>query len=282
VIFSRRIRGILRIIVLKCRYICVIIIVKNKNKILKMLFITSQSFPHYGLARFFKFAKDLGVDGVEIVINSNFDTQDPDYLKKLSEEYKMPIKSFSLPTKGADRFIDAFEKVVSKFEGVTINLASPEILSFAYKKWMENSVPQLCKRFRLNLNRVTMPTETILGIIPARNESSLHMLRQKGSVAADLSALWRSTEDVMRVPDFLREKMRVVYLSNVRNGSMYASLPIGILPVESFLTKLSRDNFRGDFIIKLSPKNIHEGDWERMMEIMKESKEFFEKYFKSE
>lgn len=245
-----------------------------------MLFITSQSFPHYGLERFFRFAKALGVDGVEIVINSNFDTQDPSYLKELEKRFEMPIKAFSLPTRGGEKYINAFEKVVPEFQGVMINLASPEILSFSYKKWMENSVPQLCKRFRLQLNRVTMPTETILGIIPAREESSLHMLRQKGSVGVDLSALWKSSEDIMRVPDFLREKMKVVYLSNVRNGSMYASLPIGILPVESFLTKLSRDNFRGDFIIKLSPGNLHEGDEERMMEVLQESKEFFGKYFK--
>lgn len=247
-----------------------------------MLFITSQSFPHYGLERFFRFAKDLDVNGVEIVINGNFDTQSPEYLKELEERFKMPIKAFSLPSKGADKYIRAFEKVVSKFPGTIVNLASPEILSFAYKKWMEGSVPQLCNRFRLQLNRLTMPTETILGIIPARNESSLHMLRERGYVAADLSALWKSTEDIMRVPDFLRDKMKVVYLSNVRNGSMYSSLPIGILPVESFLTKLARDNFRGDFILKLSPKNLHEGDLEKMLETMTESKEFFEKYFRSE
>lgn len=247
-----------------------------------MLFITSQSFPHYGLERFFKFAAELKVDGVEIVINSNFDTQNPDYLKELEERFKMPIKAFALPTRGPDKYINSFEKVVSHFSGTIVNLASPEILSFSYKNWMEKSVPQLCKRFRLQLNRITMPAETILGIIPARNESSLHMLREKGAVAADLSGLWKSTEDIMRVPDFLRDKMKVVYISNVRNGSMYASLPIGILPVESFLTKLARDDFRGDFILKLSPKNMHEGDWGKMTETMTESKEFFEKYFRSE
>ncbi len=247
-----------------------------------MLLITSQSFPHYGLERFFKFAQELSVDGVEILINSNFDTQDPSYLKELEARFKVPIKAFTLPTKGADKFINAFEKVVSHFEGSTVNLSSPEVLSFSYKKWMENSVPQLSKRFRLNLNRITLPAETIMGIIPARNEASLHMLRQKGNVAADLSALWKNTEDVMRVPDFLREKMKVVYLSNVRNGSMYAPLPIGILPVESFLTKLARDDYRGDFIIKISPRNLHEGNWERMMETMQESKDFFEKYYKKD
>jgi len=253
-----------------------------KIKIQKMFLLTSQSFPHYGLERFFKFAKELGVDGVEILINSNFDTQDPEYLKELEERFKMPIKAFTLPSKGADKFINSFERVVSHFEGATVNLASPEVLSFSYKKWMENSIPQLCKRFRLNLNRITMPTETIMGIIPARNEASLHMLRQKGNVAADLSALWKSNEDVMRVPDFLRDKMKLVYLSNVRNGSMYSSLPIGILPVESFLTKLARDDYRGDFILKISPRNLHEGDIEKMMDIVKESKEFFEKYFKKD
>jgi hypothetical protein len=245
-----------------------------------MLLLTSQSFPHYGLERFFHFAKELEVDGVEILINSNLDTQDPEYLKELEKRFEIPIKYFSLPIKGAGKFINTFEEVVSKFPGTTINLASPEVLSFSYKEWMGKVVPQLCKRFRLRLNRVVTPTETILGIIPARNESSLHMLRQKGSVCVDLSALWKNTEEIMRVPDFLRDKMRTVYLSNVHNGMMYTPLPIGILPVESFLTKLARDGFRGDFIFKMSPKSLHEGDIEKMMATLKESKIFFEKYFR--
>lgn len=253
-----------------------------KVKIKKMLFITSQSFPHYGLERFFRIAKDLNVDGVEILINYNLDTQDPVYLKELEERFGVSIKSFALPSSRPDKYVNAFEKVVSEFPGATINLASPEIFSFNYKKWMEKTVPQICKRFRLQLNRVTSPSETIMGIIPSRNESSLHMLRDKGTVSVDLSALWKNTEDIMRVPDFLREKMKVVYLSNVHAGVMYSSLPLGILPVESFLTKLARDNFRGDFVLKISPKHLHEGDLEKMMEILEESKSFFQKYFRSE
>ncbi len=247
-----------------------------------MFFITSQSFIHYGLERFFLFAKNLGVDGVEIVVNDDLDTQDPNYLKELEKKYKVPIKCFALPKRGADKFINAFEKVVAHFPGSTVNLVSPEVLSFAYKNWMTNTIPKICKRFRLNLNRITMPPDVFLGIFPTRTESSLHMLREKGNVCVDLSALWKSTEDIMRIPDFLKEKMRMIYLSNVQNNKVYSPLPIGILPVESFLTKLARDNFRGDFILKISPKNLHEGNWDKMMEIMQESKQFFEKYFRSE
>ncbi len=83
----------------------------------------------------------------------------------------------------------------------------------------------------------------------------------------------------MRAASFLAEKMQHVYVSNVNHGKMYSPLPVGILPVESFLTKLARENYRGDFTIKISPENMFEGDDERMLKTIKESKEFYERYF---
>ena len=191
----------------------------------------------------------------------------------------MPIKIFSLPPQGAAKFIEPFQKVVREFPHTTMNLASPEILSFHYKNWIENIVPKLVKKYSLNFNHRNTPFKTILGLIPSRSESSLHTLREAGSVSLDISALWKSHEDAMRAIQFLGEKLRHVYLSNVHRNVPYSPLSTGVLPVESFLTKLKRNNYRGDFTLKISPENLREGDDERMLEIIRASKEFFEKYF---
>lgn len=50
-----------------------------------MLLLSSQSFPRYGLERFFDFAKKAGYKGVEISVNANYDTQNVEYLKARKE-----------------------------------------------------------------------------------------------------------------------------------------------------------------------------------------------------
>lgn len=246
-----------------------------------MLLLASQSFSRYGLERFFRFAKDLGFQAVEIQISSNFDTQNPKYLHELEERFGIKIAIISLPSTGAGDLVDAFERVVNEFPSVMVNVYSPEVFSSQYKNWMEKSLPQLCQRYRLQMNRVTAPFKTVLGIMPTRTEGSMHALREAGDVSVDLIALWKSNEDIMRVPGFLREKLRHIYLSNAQGGQGYTPLPHGVLPVESFLTKLARESYRGDFTLKIAPQHMHEGSDERMLEVIKESKEFFEKYFQA-
>jgi sugar phosphate isomerase/epimerase len=230
-----------------------------------MLLLGSQSFPHYGLERFFAFAAAIGFGGVEIMVGKNFDTQNPAYLKELETRFKVPIKAFSLPNRDADQYLVAFEKVVAEFGGKTINLAPPDVFSFKYKRWIDVSVPRFTKRHRLAFNRRNVPSRPYLGLIPSRTQSSLHALKNAGDVCLDLAACRSNGDDIMQAAGSLSDKLQHVYLGNVNHGIMYSPLPVGDLPVESFLTKLSREGYRGDFTLKLSPKAMHAGDDENML-----------------
>jgi sugar phosphate isomerase/epimerase len=244
-----------------------------------MLLLSSQSFPHYGLERFFMFAKECGFEGVEITVDENFDTQNPVYLKSLSERFGLPIRAFSMPHKKEDDLYEAFQKTVREFPRTSLNLASPQNFSFGYKKWMETIVPKLCQKYDLKLNRRNVSSKLMFGVIPDRVDNSLFTLREKGHVCLDLSSLWVSKDEPMRTIDFLGDQLRHVYLSNVYKNMPYSPLPAGVLPLESFLKKLAQLHFGGDFTLVLSPKSIAEGEDEKMTEILKDSREFFENYF---
>jgi sugar phosphate isomerase/epimerase len=244
-----------------------------------MLILTSGSFPHYGLERFFQFAKAGGFDGVEIVVNQNFDTHNQEYLKKLETEYELPIKAFSLPDKNAERYLEKFEKVVKHFPGVHLNLASPELFSHKYKTWIDKRIPRIAKAENLYFNRRNSEFKLLLGFIPLRAENSIFALRQAGYISLDLSALHSSNLDIIRSIRQSGSKLRHVYLSNVDRGQLYASLKNGVLPLESFLTKLKQQNYKGVFTLRLSPKAISEGNEERMNETLKLNREFFDKYY---
>jgi len=244
-----------------------------------MLLLHTENFPNYGLDRIFEITKKCGFDGVEISIGENLDTHDAEYLKSLEKRHGVRILAFSLEMKNQENFLEQFEKVVANFPGTTVNLGSAEILSFKYKNWISQKMPRMARKFGLKINRKNAPFKLFFGIFPQRTENSLFSLRSAGNVCLDLSALWASHEEIMRTINFFDSRLRHVYLSNVARNKPYCPLPNGILPLESFLTRLSRENFLGNFTLRLSPREIFIDDFDKMCKILFESREFFEKYF---
>lgn len=244
-----------------------------------MLLLSSGSFPHYGLERFFQFAQEGGFDGVEIIVNQNYDSHNAQYLTKLSEEYEMPIKAFSLPDKNTEKYLEHFQKVIIHFPGVHLNLASPELFSYAYKKWLEKRIPRLAREHSLFFNRKNSEFKLLLGFIPLRSENSIFALRQAGYISLDVSALHSSNLDIIRAIRQTGSKLRHVYLSNVDRGILYSNLNNGVLPLESFLTKLKQQHYKGLFTLQLSPKAAKEGNEDKMKEVLKDARTFFDKYY---
>jgi len=244
-----------------------------------MLYLHSQSLPHYGLDRFFELAKRAGFDGVEIAITENLDTQNPQYLKTLEKRYNLPIKFFSMPPQLEEKVFEAFQTTVREFPRVGVNLAPAQTLSFRYKKWLETIVPKLCAKYDLDLNYRNVFLQLSFGLIPDRVGNSLYALKELGHVCLDISALWSSKQDLMRSVEFLGKALRVVHLSNVNKGVPYSSLTNGIMPLESFLSKLEQIRFDGDFVLRLSAKALHEGSDDRTLEELKSAQQFFEQFF---
>lgn len=244
-----------------------------------MLLFHTDNLPHYGLERIFDFAKQAGYDGIEVGVGRNFDTQNPVYLKKLEERYDLPIKAFSITAKQEEDLATAFQHTVREFEGSTMNLVPPQVLSFRYKKWMEEIVPKLARKYNLTACRRNLPTETMLGFLPNRTDNSVASLRQAGSICLDLTALALSNEDIMKSLEEAGTALRHVYISNVYQRMPYSVPTHGVLPLESFFTKLARSDFRGNFTLYVNARELGEGDDERVVAKMIESREFFEKYF---
>ena len=244
-----------------------------------MLLISSESFPNYGLENFFLFAKKAGYDGVEIVVNENFDSQNPEYLKQLQQRVGLPILAFGITRKMEGKYTEAFQNVVRNFPGATLNLSPPATLSFQYKEWMTKIAPRLAKKYDLALCRKNMPAENLFGMLPSRTENSLYALRQAGDVCLDLSALWKNNEEIIRTIAFLGDSLQHIYLSNVHQNVPYCPPQNGILPVESFLTKLAQMHYRKNFTMKIAPGQLAPGKEDETIRILVESREFFQKYF---
>jgi len=85
----------------------------------------------------------------------------------------------------------------------------------------------------------------------------------------------------MRAIKILGNSLKHVYLSNLFQNRKYSLPQKGILPVESFLTKLAKKNWQGDFTLRVSAKQLFEGNEEKMIEQMIECRKFYEEYFEN-
>jgi len=244
-----------------------------------MLLFHTDNLPHYGLERTFEFAKKAGYDGIEIGVGRSYDTQNPAYIKQLSARYALPVKAFSITSKCEEDLAKVFQHTVREFEGSTMNLVPAQMLSFKYKKWMEEIVPKLAQKYNLTACRRNVPAETMMGFLPSRSDNSVAALRQTGLVCLDLTALAMSNDDIMRSLEEAGTALRHVYISNVHKKMPYSAPMHGVLPLESFLTKLARADFKGDFTLFVKAQELHEGDDEKVIAKMIEAREFIEKYF---
>ena len=62
-----------------------------------MILLSTGSLYNYGLARVFAMAAEAGFDGVEVLVDGRWDSRDPSYLKRLSQEHGLPIAVLHSP-----------------------------------------------------------------------------------------------------------------------------------------------------------------------------------------
>lgn len=247
-----------------------------------MLLFHTDNLPNHGLDRIFAIAKQTGFDGIEIGINRNYDTHDAAYLKTLEQRHQINIMAFSITPKSEEKSVEPYHNCVREFNQIAMNLPVPQTLAHKYKKWFTDIAPKVAQKYKLKLNRKNVPTETVMGFLPGRSGNSIQDLKSKGSVCLDLTALALSNEEIMKTIDLLGTHLSHVYLSNVYRSQNYYPLQKGVLPLESFLSKLARLGYRGHFTLNVHGRYMHENDEKQLIETLRDTKDYFDKYFTNE
>lgn len=244
-----------------------------------MLLFHTDNLPHHGLERIFELAKEAGFDGIEVGINTNVDTHNPEYLHTLEERYELPIKAFSLNESKDENLIKVYQGTVRKFTHCTLNLHTAGPFAFKYQRWLKEIAPKLAKKYQHRLCFRNLPQESIMGVIPKRRLNNIDALKNNGLVCLDLTALALNNNDIMQAITILKGKMKHVYLSNLYRRTPYSLPDRGVLPIESFLTKLAKLGYSGSFTVKVTGKALQEGNEAITLEKMKETVEFFNNFF---
>ena len=246
-----------------------------------MIALHTSSLHKYGLNRIFEFAKEGGYDGIEIGVDkNNFDTQNAEYIKKLSQQYKLPIVALHAPVNGTEKSVEHVVEMAVYLKCRVVVITPPKILDFKLTRWLKREVPYLRKKKKIQIVLTNTGGKTFLGFLPARALNNVTDLKKFGMIALDCTATHSKKTDLIRFYEHLKKLIVHVHFSNVRRHKEYSLPNEGILPLESLLKKLKDNNYDGAISICVRPAELSAGDDEKVVKILKKVKKFIEDYFK--
>lgn len=245
-----------------------------------MITLSTDSLRGYGLNRIFQFAKEAEFDGIDLFIDPrDFDSQNTDYVKALSAEYGIPVVAIQThPSATANDVVLAVD-MAKELKTRIIIVQPPKMFNFKYTRWLTNEVPKIRQREEISIALENAPSEMFLGIIPEHALNNLNELRKFKHAALDTTRVAEKKDDLIRVFHVLKKFLVHVHVSNVKQGKGYTMPNEGILPLESFFTKLKQEGYRGALSFKISPKSLGAGDDEKVKKHLADCKLFYEKYF---
>lgn len=244
-----------------------------------MIALHSSSLHKYGLNRIFEFTKEAGYDGIEIEVDkNNYDTQNAEYLKKLSEKYGLPIIALHAPSNGTEKSVEHVVEMAIYLKCPVVVVTPPKITDFKFTRWLKKEIPMLRKKKHINIALANAGGKTFLGFLPERALNNISDLKNFGMVSLDTSMTASKKEDLIRFYEHLKQLIIHVQLSNVRRHKEYSLPNEGILPLESFLKKLKDNKYQGAVSIRVRPSELSAGDDEKVVETLKKIKSFVTEY----
>lgn len=245
-----------------------------------MIILCTDSLRGYGLNRIFELAKQANYDGLDLSVDfSLFDTFNTGYLKKLMEEYKLPIHAISAPKDISSKRVKELAEMAKELTAKVLILQPPKILDFKLASWLKSEVPKLREENFLSIALENAPTGTFLGFIPEHALSNINDMKEFKHISLDTARIGEQRKDLIRAYAVFKKFLVHIHLSNFHHGQKYSPPNEGILPLESFLTKLKQDRYPGAISIKILPKHLHAGEDEKVLEELARSKRYYEKYY---
>lgn len=243
--------------------------------------LSTDSIKGYGLNRVFEFAKDAGFDGIDLQIDKkNFDTQDPDYLQELEKEFGIEIVSVQAPAKSSKKKILEYIELTKAIGAKILILQAPKVYDVKMATWLKTEVPKIRKKENISIALENAPATTILGFIPEHAMNNLSELKKFKHACLDTSRTVDRKEDLIVTLKKLMKYLVHVHVSNVKKGRGGHLPGDGILPIESFLTKLAEEGYKGAISFKLNPKYLKKDDEEELIKQLKDSIAYCKKYLK--
>ena len=77
----------------------------------------------------------------------------------------------------------------------------------------------------------------------------------------------------------LKTRLSYIHISNWHKNNEHWMITEGLLPLESFLTKLAKDGYQAPISLKMNLETCGDEDLKQIKSNLKKCKEFYEEYF---
>jgi len=245
-----------------------------------MLLLCTDSLQGYGLNRIFELAKQAGYDGIDLGVNYGlYDTYNTEYVKKLIADYEIPVLAVSSPKQIATKRVIELAELTKAVGAKVLILQPPKITDFKLASWYKKEIPKLREKEFLSIAMENSPAGTFLGFIPEHAMGSTADLKDFKHISLDTARIGEQRKDLIRAYTAFKKFLVHIHLSNLNKGQKYAPPQEGIMPLESFLTKLKQDNYPGNISLKILPKYLNAGEDDKVIDELKRAKAYYDKYY---
>lgn len=255
----------------------------NKTKLL----LSTNSLWGYGLDYIFSLAKKTDFEGLELAIWKNFDTQNPRYVRELSEKYKMKVyaiqTSGSLNKKEIDKALDLCEEL----NCTNININAPRFFDYTSFNFIKTNLKNYIDNNKDINFSIVNPEDKNFFMIPIpkyRFNNLVEIIKKYWSyLALDIANLDEESfenEFYRKMEDFL-PYISTIYISDKdKNGKSHVIPWEWVLKLPSFLKKLKKKKYNNNICIKIDISKIDLADNEKTEIILKKTVKYYKEYYK--
>lgn len=251
-----------------------------------MLLLSTSSLKWYWIHKIFLLAKKAWYVWLDLVVDrSNFDTLDEDYLKSLSDEFKLPVLSITAPEKSMEK--PKIDKIVSLWEKLWSQMmifcppSTDKNMDF-YIKYLNTVKKNTLKSVAIQ----NVEQKFKLFIIPEyRNANLIDLKKITWDTVLNIEWIDNSTWiDLAKAQDILWNSIKNVLLSD-KSWTKDGLLPwnawwgVSFLPLESLMMKLKTLWYNWFFTLKVKPNELWAWNDNKVLQNLEQVKKYYEKHF---
>ncbi|MCA1726816.1 MAG: sugar phosphate isomerase/epimerase [Actinobacteria bacterium] len=248
-------------------------------------FSTAPFFRH-PLRDAFRHVSEAGFDAVEVMVTADPATQEPHLLRGLADDHGLSIETIHAPMLLFTRRVwstDPIAKIyrsvqVAQEVGAQLVVAHPPYRwQVRYRRWIENSMPELSARTGVTIAIENMFPVKVRGDrgITFHASQDYEDLEGFSSLVLDTSHAAVSNMDILESVDRFKDNLVHVHVSNNAGKGWDSHLPVydGILPIDAFLERLASQRFAGGVSIELDLRPYFK-DPDQLKEVLIKNREF--------
>ncbi len=275
-----------------------------------MITLSTGSLYNYRLERVFALAREVGFDGIEVLVDQRWETRQADYLLSLSEAHGLPVLSLHTPfvpiveSWESDRVLRVQRTVsLARALGARVVVAhlpfrwhwltvASSLFGWqrlrlpvfwpqgaAYSQWLLQGPNALRGSDEVQLVVENMPALRWLGLrLNAYRFNRPKDLMRFSALVLDTTHFGTWGTDILAVYELLKARIIHLHLSDY-DGREHRLPGQGHLPLARLLQRMSADGYRGLIVVETCPQALGAGDDGKVRKKLSEALRFCRRHF---